>query len=45
MTDLERIGKLYRMGIYKKEHVRAFVRAGVMTAEEYREMTGEEYTA
>lgn len=45
MTDFERIEKLYRMGIYRKEHVRAFVKAGVLTAEEYRTLTGEEYPA
>ena len=38
MTDLERILRLYRMGIYKKEHVKAFVKAGHITAEEYREV-------
>lgn len=41
MFDL--ISKYYRMGLYKKEDVAAFVVSGTITPEQYKEITGEEY--
>lgn len=41
----EKIKKFYDEGIYKKNHVKNFVKKGVITPEEYKEITGEDYVA
>lgn len=39
------VERFYNRGIYSKEDVKKFVRAGKITNEEYREITGIEYVA
>ena len=39
----ETIKKYYKKGIYKKAHLNQFVKAGKLTAEEYKLITGEDY--
>ena len=39
----EKIKKFYDMGLWSKEQVRNAVDKGVITPEEYKEITGEEY--
>lgn len=41
--DFEKIKQWYEKGIYKKTHVRVMVEKGKITAEEYKEITGEDY--
>lgn len=43
MTNFEKIKKYYKMGKYKKAHLKVFVEKNVITAEQYKEITGEEY--
>lgn len=38
------VKKYYDMGFYKNEHVALFVEKGKLTAEEYKLITGEDYT-
>ena len=40
----EQIKKYYKMGLYNKKAVEAFVVHGDITPEQYAEITGEEYT-
>lgn len=37
------VKRYYDKGIYSKENVATFVRAGKLTADEYKEITGEKY--
>ena len=37
------IKRYYDKGIYTKENVATFVKAGKITAEQYQEITGEQY--
>lgn len=39
------VKRYYDKGIYSKDDVRVFVRAGKITESEYEEITGEVYTA
>lgn len=39
----EKIARFYSMHIYTKDNVAMFVRKGVLTADEYEEITGEAY--
>lgn len=39
------VKRYYDMGLYTKENVKVFVVAGRLTAEDYRLITGDEYTA
>lgn len=39
------IKKNYEKGIYTKEDVSQFVKAGMITADQYKEITGEDYVA
>jgi len=43
MTIVEKITKYYKMGKYKIAHLKVFVQKGVITADQYKEITGEEY--
>lgn len=43
MFDL--IAKYYRMSLYTKENVAAFVVSGTITPEQYKEITGDEYVS
>ena len=45
MTLVEKITKYYSKGIYKDAHVAAFVRAGKITADDYKAITGKKYVA
>ena len=38
------VKRYYDKGIYSKEDVATFVRAGKITPEQYKEITGEDYT-
>lgn len=38
------VKRYYDMGLYTKENVKIFVVAGKITAEDYKLITGEEYT-
>lgn len=38
------IKRYYNRGIYSKENVAVFVASGKITAEQYKEITGEEYS-
>ena len=38
------VKRYYDKGIYSKEDVAVFVKAGKITPEQYREITGEDYT-
>ena len=44
-TYFETIKKYYDKKIYKKAHIKAFVKAGKLTEEEYKLITGEDYQA
>ena len=37
------VKRYYDRGIYDKDDVAVFVKAGKLTADEYKEITGEEY--
>lgn len=37
------VKRYYDKGIYSAEQVKTFVKAGKITAEEYKEITGEKY--
>lgn len=37
------VKRYYDKGIYSKENVKVFVRAGKITAEQYKEITGDTY--
>lgn len=37
------IKRYYDKGVYTKENVATFVKAGKITAEQYQEITGEQY--
>lgn len=37
------VKRYYNKGIYSKENVKVFVRAGKITAEQYQEITGDAY--
>lgn len=37
------VKRYYSRGIYSADNVATFVRAGQLTAEEYRQITGKEY--
>ena len=41
----ERIKKYYALGVWSKERVKSAVEKGVITAQEYAEITGEDYVA
>lgn len=43
MSNFEKIMKYYKTGKYTKSHIKAFVKAGNITAEEYKQITGDEY--
>lgn len=45
MNWFEKIKKYYEKSLWTKEMVRNGVVKGKITAEQYREITGEEYTA
>ena len=38
------VKRYYDKGIYSKEDVAVFVKAGKITPEQYKEITGEDYT-
>lgn len=38
-----KVKKFYDLGLYTKEQVAQFVIKGVITSEEYKEITGEDY--
>ena len=38
-----KIKKFYNLGLYTKENVAKFVEKGIITAEQYEEITGEAY--
>ena len=38
------VKRYYDRGIYNKDNVKVFVRAGDITPEQYKEITGDEYT-
>lgn len=38
------VKRYYDKGIYSKDDVATFVKAGKITAEKYKEITGEDYT-
>nr|DAU66760.1 MAG TPA: hypothetical protein [Caudoviricetes sp.] len=40
----EIVKRYYDKGIYSKDDVKKFVKAGKLTEEEYQEITGEQYT-
>lgn len=37
------VKRYYDRGIYNKDNVKVFVRSGDITAEQYKEITGDEY--
>ena len=37
------VSKYYRMGLYGKQNVAAFVVSGAITPEQYKEITGDDY--
>lgn len=39
------VKRYYDKGIYSKEDVAVFVQAGKITSDQYKEITGEDYTA
>ena len=39
----ERIKRLYGMGLYTNEQIAIFVKKGVLTPEQYEQITGEVY--
>ena len=39
----EKIKKFYNQGLYTKKQIRQFCEKGVITPEQYKEITGEEY--
>ena len=39
----KKVKRLYDLGLYTKEQVKMFVKKGVLTAEEYEEITGQKY--
>ena len=39
----QKIKRFYDLGIYSKEHVAQFVSRGVITPEQYTQITGEPY--
>lgn len=39
----EKIFKFFKMGIYTKRQIRQFCDKGVISPEQYQEITGEEY--
>ena len=39
----EKIKKYYDMHIYTKDQVKVFVQKGIITAAQYKEITGEKY--
>lgn len=41
----EKILKFFRMKLYTKKQIADFVRKGVITPEQYEQITGEPYTA
>lgn len=41
----DKIKKFYSLGLYKKEQVHLFAEKGVITPEQYKLITGEEYEA
>ena len=40
----EKVKRFYHLGLYTREQVAQFVLRGKLTPEEYRKITGEEYT-
>lgn len=40
-----KIKKFYNLGLYTKEQVAQFVAKGVITAAQYKQITGEDYEA
>ena len=40
----EMISRYYLLKAYKNEHIAAFVVAGALTPEQYKSITGEDYT-
>lgn len=45
MNIIEKIEKYYKKGMYKKAHLKVFVSKGVITADQYYLITGEDYSA
>lgn len=45
MSIFEKIKYYYDKKIYKKSHIAAIVKAGKLTPEEYKEITGEDYSS
>ena len=43
MSKYEMVMKYYAAGIWDKEKVKGAVKRGLISAEEYKELTGEEY--
>lgn len=39
----EKVKRFYDLGLYTKEQVATFVRRGVLTEEQYKEIVGEDY--
>lgn len=39
----DKILKFFNLGLYTKKQIRQFVSKGVITPEQYKEITGEEY--
>lgn len=45
MNNFERIKRYYERGLYTLKHMRGFVLAEAITAEQYHDITGEDYSA
>lgn len=43
MSNVKHFGTLYRLGLMTKERVRELTERGVLTADEYTQITGEAY--
>lgn len=43
MDWFEKVKRYYEKGIYKNEQVKVFVEGNKITAEQYKEITGEDY--
>lgn len=42
MSNLEKIRHYYEIGIYTERHLKALLKAGALSAEEYEKIIGEE---
>jgi uncharacterized XkdX family phage protein len=43
MNIIDKIKKYYKIGKYKNAHIRVFVEKKIITSDQYKEITGEEY--